>query len=171
MTVERILDYMAWSLLITSIIVLRFLERLVENLVEGKAFIIYYGIIGFVTGLFVLYLFYRFKPTYFKSNQEKRASAILSYVFSLSVLFLFGFAYYNKHTGESDLKKQEAIVVDKNKNYRYHTRYLLLKIDNNSARKFMVNQNVWEDTGINDTIQISVGRGALGYEYIYKFTH
>jgi hypothetical protein len=169
MNIEKFLDYIGWTFLVATLILLRIAERLLDNIIKAKSFLLEYSSLGLLLSLTVLYLIFRLQPDYFKSGETKRASAILSYFFGLITLFVFGTAYYNLETSKQNTKTTSAFVIDHYENYRYKTKYVTLDIDGRTER-FQPNKYEWENISVNDSLTLTVGQGQLGYQCILQFT-
>lgn len=95
---EKMLDILAWIILILTILLLRFLGNSLENIVHEKNFILIYLTIGFsISGVFLL-LIYKLRPSYFIGG-ETRASAVLSYFWNRA-LTLFAAAAFTIQTAQ-----------------------------------------------------------------------
>jgi len=169
MNIEKFIDYIGWTFLVATLILLRIAERLLDNIIKAKAFLLEYTAFGLLLSLTVLYLIFKLQPDYFKSGETKRASAILSYFFGLIALFVFGTAYYNLETSKQNTKTINAYVIDHYENYRYKTKYVTLDIDGRTER-FQPNKYEWEKISINDSLTLTIGQGQLGYQCILQFT-
>lgn len=167
MNIDKLLDYIGWTFLVATILFLRISEQLLDNIIKAKSFLIEYALYGAFFSATVLFLFYKTNPNYYKGG-EKRASAILSYFFGVTALFVFGTTYYNFQTAKKNPRELKAYVSDKTKNFRYGTNYLILDFDNRTER-FQPTKKEWEKIETNDTILLTVGQGQLGYEHILTF--
>ena len=163
----KILDYIAWTLLVVSIILLKLTSNFVENLVSGKRFALEMAGVGLVFASLWMFLLYKLKPSYFKGG-EKRASAVLSQFFSIVILTIFLSTFYNYKTGIKNLSRVKAIVLTKSTNAYKGTTYVTLYIRNKKER-FNPRGNEYKILKVGDTINVLVGRGALNWEFIYKF--
>src|SRR5690349_11239559 len=123
MKIEKLLDFIGWTFLIVAILLLKFSERLLDNIIRAKSFLTEFAIYGVIISAVILYLIYKTNPNYFKGG-EKRASAVLSYFFGIIALFVFGGAYYNLQTAKKNTKNLKVFVSGKSKNTRYGTTYL-----------------------------------------------
>lgn len=169
MNIEKILDYIGWTYLILTIILLRVSERLLDNVIKAKSFLLEYSFYGLILSMTVLYLIYKLQPDYFNSGEEKRASAILSYFFGLLAIFVFGAAKYNLETSKADTKTINAFVIERYENYLYKTKYVKLNIEGHIER-FQPTKNEWENISENESLTLTVGKGQLGYPCILHFT-
>ena len=170
MNSDKLLDYIGWTLLIIASILLGSFGKFIDNIIYAKSFILEFSIYSLIISSAILLLIYRFNPNYFKSEDEKRGSAILSYFFGVAIIFLFWFCNYNINTANEELKKIKGIVVKKMKNTRYGTRYLKIKLGN-KVERFQPNKKEWDLIYENDTIILLIGKGKLGYNYIFKFNN
>ena len=167
MSVDRLLDLIAWTFLFTTITALKYFEALFENTVNGKSFVMYGAIYGVVCSVGFLFLLYKTNRKYFRGG-EKRASAILSYFFGIVVLTLLAAAVYNIKTARKDLRLVQAVVVNKSKNVSYGTTYLTLQLKDRKER-FNPTKEEWNRINERDTLYLEVGKGSLGYDYIFNF--
>lgn len=167
MNTYKLLDYIGFTFLVATIVLLQFSERLLDNVIKAKSFLMEYAIYGTILSATTLILIYKTKPDYYIGG-EKRASAVLSYFFGVIFLFVFGSAYYNVETAKKNLKPIPAFVIDKSLNIRYKTPYLTLQIENRKER-FQPKINEWNNIKEKDTILLTVGQGQLGYDYIFTF--
>ena len=167
MTFHKLLDAIGWTMLFTTILFFRFFGRSIDNMVYAKSFIVEYVILGAVCSALVLFLMYRTNKTYF-SGGEKRGSAILSYFFGIIAIVLFSATAYNTETAKRNQSTIGAVVIDKSKNSRYSTPYLTLKVGDKSER-FSPKLEEWNKIEKGDSIHLVVGRGHLGYDYIFQF--
>lgn len=167
MSINNLLDYVGWTLLAATILLLGLSVRLVENIIKAKIFVLEYSLYGTILSATILFLIYKTNPNYFKGG-EKRGSAVLSYFFGVITLTVFGTAYYSFKTARENTTELKAFVTEKSKNIRYGTTFLKLKIDNNEER-FNPTYKEWERIEENDTILLTVGHGQLGYGHILTF--
>lgn len=165
---DKFLDYLAWMLLMTVILLLRFRERLLDNIIQANSFLWEYALYGLVFSFIFLFCIYKIRPNYYKGG-KRRASAVLSFFFGVLLLFIFGTAYYNFQTAEKNKKTIHISVLDKFKNQRYNTPYLTLHI-NNKAERFQPTMEEWQKIQKNDSIYLSIGQGVLGYQHIFTFS-
>jgi hypothetical protein len=169
MKMENILDYIGWTFLIITVILLKVGERLLDNVIQAKSFVFEYSMYGLLLSLTVLYLMYKLQPGYFKNGTEKRASAVLSYFFGLVAIFVFGSAKYNLETSKKDTKTIHALVMERDENYLYKTPYVKLNIKGHTER-FQPTKSEWENISVNDSLTLTVGKGRLGFLQILRFT-
>jgi hypothetical protein len=169
MNIEKILDYIGWTFLIVTIILLKVAERLLDNVIKAKSFLLEYSIYGIILSMTGLYLIYKLQPDYFNGGEEKRASAVLSYFFGWLAVFVFGSAKYNLETSKKDTKTINAYVIEHYENYLYKTKYVKLNIEGHEER-FQPTKNEWEKISVNDSLTLTVGQGQLGYPCILHFT-
>jgi hypothetical protein len=167
MNSDKILDYIGWTLIIVTIILLRFSERLIDNIINSNSFLIEYLIYGVIISSLFLYFLFKINRDYFKGN-EKRASAVLSYFFGVIGIFLFSSAYLNFQSSKKNQEKIIGIVVNKSNNIKYKTNYVKLIIDKKEER-FISNDKDWKTITENDTLILTVGHGFLGYKHILSF--
>jgi hypothetical protein len=168
MGIDKLLDYIGWTFLVATILLLRLAEKLLDNIIKSNSFLLAYSFYGLILSATVLFFIYRTNPGYFEGG-EKRASAVLSYFFGLIALFVFGAAYYNLETAKMNTRAVKAFVTEKSQNFRYKSAYLTIEIENRTER-FQPMETEWVKIAENDTILLTVGRGQLGYEHILKFT-
>ena len=145
MNIDTVLDYIGWAFLIATIILLKVAERLLDNIIEAKSFLIENLLYGLLFTLLIL--IYKLNPDYIKSGEEKKASAILSYFFGVIALFVFGSANYNLETAKRNTNIIKAFVSGKSKNFRYKTNYLKLDFNNRSER-FQPTTKEWEKKSV-----------------------
>lgn len=169
MNIEKILDYLGWTFLIVTITLLKLAERLIDNVIKAKSFLLEYSLCGLLLSLTVLYLIYKLQPDYFNSGEEKRASAVLSYFFGLLAVFVFGTAKYNLETSKKVTKTINAFVIEHYENYLNKTKYVKLNIEGYTER-FQPTKNEWEKISVNDSLTLTVGQGQFGYQCILHFT-
>lgn len=169
MNIEKILDYIGWTFLIMTILLLKVAERLLDNVIYAKSFLVEYSIYGLILSLIVLYLIYKFQPEYFNSGEEKRASAVLSYFFGLVAIFVFGSAKYNLETSKTNTKIINAFVIERYENYLHKTKYVKLNIEGHKER-FQPTKSEWENISVKDSLTLTVGKGRLGFLHILQFT-
>jgi hypothetical protein len=169
MNIDKFLDYIGWTFLIATLILLRVAERLLDNVIKAKSFLIEYSIYGLLISTTVLFLIYKLNPDYFRSGETKRGSAVLSYFFGVIALFVFLTAYINIETSKQNIRTANAFVKDHYENYRYKTKYVLLDFDGRTER-FQPKKEEWDKISVNDTITLTIGQGQLGYENILQFT-
>ncbi len=168
MKYSTILDYLAWTLLGISIILLRTMDSLLENIVCERSFVICFLSVGLaVAGLFFVVV-YKIHPAYFRSGEEKRGSAVLSYIFAISILTLFLAAFYSKNTGLANTYTQRVLLERKSQNTRYKTLYFRLRISSDMER-FTPSKCAWEDAHEGDSLWVILGRGPLGYDHALSF--
>ena len=168
MNTDKLLDYIGWTFLVATIILLRLSERLLDNVIKAKSFLFEFAIYGTILSATILLAIYKTNPDYYNGG-EKRASAVLSYFFGVIALFVFGSAYYNLETAKKNIKHLKAFVADKSLNVRYETPYLTLQLDD-SEERFQPKRKEWDNIKENDTILLTVGHGQLGYDYIFAFS-
>ena len=167
MSVDRLLDIIGWTFLIAAITILKFFERSFENTVNGKSFVITYIIYGVLCSIGFMVLLYKTNRKYFDGGKE-RASAVLSYFFGIVVVVLLLAASYNKDTARKNIRLVQAIVTGKSKNVTYSTTYLTLQIKDGKER-FNPTNDEWNQISESDTLSLEVGKGNLGYDYIFNF--
>lgn len=169
MNTDKLLDYIGWTFLISTLILLGVAERLLDNVIRAKSFLLEFSAYGLILSAINLFLIYRIRPKYFKSEESKRGSAVLSYFFGIIALFVFTTAYFNLETSKHNTRITHAIVREHYENYRYKTKYVLLDFDGRTER-FQPTKNEWEKISVNDTITLTIGKGLFGYENILLFT-
>jgi hypothetical protein len=169
MKIDKLLDYIGWTFLIATIIFLKVAERLLDNIIKAKSFLLEYSTYGLIFSATVLFLIYKLQPEYFRSKETKRGSAVLSYFFGIIALFVFGMAYYNLETAKRNTKTSKALVLSKSKNFSSGTPYLKLDFDDRTER-FQPTKKEWEKIVLNDTVILTTGLGQLGYQHILKFS-
>ena len=153
-----------------SVFIMKFFEQLIDNIIKAKSFVLEHSIYGILFSFTVLFIIHKMNPNYFKSEKEKRGSAILSYIFGLTIIFMFSMGYFNIKTSKNNSKMIKAIVLKKSKNTRYGTKYLKLGI-NDRIERFQPNVKEWEAINERDTINLIVSKGKLGYQHILKFVN
>ncbi len=166
--IVRIIDYISWIVLLSSILVLAISGKLIENIINETSFLKTYSFYGVLIALSVLLLIYIFFPVYFNSDEEKRGSTVLSLFFGVTILYVFGAAYYNFKTAQTNKKSIKAFVIDKSKNIRYNNNYIKLSI-NNKIERFETNHKKWDSIQKNDTIMLILGKGKLKYNHVLDF--
>ncbi|MBP9884128.1 MAG: hypothetical protein KBF32_12035 [Chitinophagales bacterium] len=165
---EKMLDILAWAILILTILLLRFFGNSLENIIHEKNFILIYLTIGLsISGVFLL-LIYKLRPSYFIGG-ETRASAVLSYFFGIAALTLFAAAAFTIQTAQQQKSILSAIITDKSINARYNTPYLNILIDS-KVERFQPSKREWDKISIADTLQLIVGKGRLNYYYVFSFS-
>ena len=169
MNIEKLIDYIGWTFLIVTIVLLKVAEQLLDNIIKANLFLMEYSAYGLILSLTVLYLIYKLQPDYFKSGETKRGSAVLSYFFGVVALFVLGSAKYNLETSRQNTTIINAYVIDHFENYRHKTKYVTLYIDGRTER-FQPNKNEWEEISLNDSLILTVGYGQLGYQHIFQFS-
>jgi hypothetical protein len=167
MNKHKLLDCIGWTFLVTTIVLLKLANRLLDNVINAKVFLFEFGIYGTILSAVILYVIYRTTPDYYKGG-ENRASALLSYFFGMIAIFVFGSACYNLETARKNIRSEKAYVSDKLMNVRYTTHYLILQL-NDREEKFQPLKKEWDCVKKNDTILLTVGHGKLGYDYIFNF--
>ena len=169
MNIDKLLDYIGWTFLIATLILLRVAERLLDNVIKAKSFLLEFSAYGLLLSATILFLIYRLRPDYFKSGETKRGSAVLSYFFGVIALFVFGTAYFNLETSKHKTRTTNAFVREHYENYRYKTKYVLLDFEGRTER-FQPTKDEWKRISENDTVNLTIGQGQLGYENILLFT-
>lgn len=164
---DKILDYFSWALLIISVLLLKVTSGYLENIIKGKRFVIEYTLSGIALASLWMYLLFRLNRKYFEGG-EKRASAILSQFFSIIILTLFLSAFYNYYSGLKSTSIKKALIISKSKNIKSGRNYMHLKIDNREER-FSPTAKEFDKLSENDTINLTIGKGKLGYEFIIAF--
>ena len=164
-TLHKRLDYIAWAILIYSIILLRFNNRMLDNIINSNNFITKAAILGALISIVIMFFLYKKHPNYFKSSKEERGSAVLSYLIGIIIITIFSSGYLDKITSEKNKEIIKGIVLKKSKNIRYGSNYLTLKIKGN-IEKFQVLKSDWEKTKENDTLQLTIGKGISGFQHL-----
>jgi hypothetical protein len=165
---DKLLDYFSWALLIISILLLKVTSGYLENIIRGKKFVLQYALSGVFLASVWMYLLYRLNRQYFEGG-EKRASAILSQFFSIIILTLFLSAFYNYYSGMKSTFAKKAFIISKTTNLRSGRNYIHLKIDDREER-FSPAHKEFNKLQENDTTNLTIGKGKLGYEFIISFT-
>jgi hypothetical protein len=167
MKADKLIDYIAWTLLIVSIALLNFTSRYLENMVYGKKFVWNYFLVGLTISSLWLFVLYKIKPQYFVGD-EKRASAVLSQFFSIIVLTIFLNAFYTYESGKKSIYLAKAIVTDKATNVKTGTDYVHLLLDGRQER-FNPKKDEFKSMAKGDTLVLTIGRGETNYDIIYEF--
>ena len=164
---DKILDYVGWLLLFAMILLLRFAQNIINNIIDTKSFMVEYGLIGALIASTFLFLVYKFNRNYFKGG-EKRASAVLSYFFGITFLTIFVTAYFDLKICKENQQLRKAFIVQKSTNIKYGSKILKLNI-NGKIEKFNPTVAEWNEIQENEIINLIVCRGVSGYEHILKF--
>lgn len=169
---ELILDYIGWGMIIGLIIFLKLNSRVMENIVEGKMFILQYGGVGLSFAILYIVLMRKLAPKYLiadKKRASKRASAIIGQFVGILGLVLFGTAVISSENAKTNAREEVVTVESASMNTRYRTPYLRLKI-NGKEERFSPKSSEWKNIQAGDSIRISIGDGGFGFEHILSFT-
>lgn len=128
-----------------------------------------YLLYGTLLSSAILWLIYKYNRDYFDGGGERRASAVLSYFFGVIGLFVFGSAYYNSVTAKAASRNVQAFVIKKIESGRPAIPKVLLQLTNHKEQ-FHPNWPEWRRMQPNNTVVLNVGRGKLGYDYIFSFS-
>ena len=168
LTTDKIQDYISWMLLVATIMLLRFTGNFLENVVAGKKFALGYLFVGLLLASVITYCLYQWRPGYYKSSNETRGSAVAGLFFAIIFLTLFAATYINYETGKKKQYVKKVVLLEKSKNAMYGTLYAFLLI-NNKRERFAPSREEWNQMKESDSVEISLGKGTLKYEYIYRF--
>lgn len=163
----KLMEYIGWALLILTIILFKFADRLMDNIIRAKGFLLIYGFIGLMLSIGFIYLIQRKLPGFF-SESTKRGRVGMGYLLGLWALFTFGAALYNMETGRENTREIRAVVVKKVENNTYRTKYVFLDMATHQER-FQPEREQWAQLISGDTVALKVGRGNLGFDYIFQF--
>jgi len=167
MSTERLLDIIGWSFLSAAIVLLRFYESQLHNIINAKSFYIIYGIMGVVLSFAIVKFILKVFPNYSNSD-ENRQSAIAGYFVGIVAVFVFASTFYNIETAKDNKRLVEAIVTDKSNNHNYTHTVIDLNIYG-KEEEFDPPTKVWHQIEVDDTLVLKVGNGKLRYEYIFEF--
>jgi hypothetical protein len=166
MTLNRLIDYVSWMFLATSLVVITLFDEYVENIVYGKQFVLKYLILGIVLAGGWTFIHWKINRTYFQED-ETRKKTILGSIFSIVILtiFLNGFI---THKDISDTYQQRAIVLRKSENLIAHRNYVFLSIEGRKER-FLPTHSEYSELNEGDTIMLVIVRSRNGFEAIKQF--
>ncbi len=167
MRIDKLLDILAWVFLFTGIILLMIGGRIIDNIIHANNFTIKSLAVGAIFAGVFIYVLLKLIPNYFKGGNS-RASAILSFIFGIIVITLFGAGKFNMETSNNK-RIVTGYVVKKTKNHKYGTPYLKILVDGRIER-FQPLKEEWDLLFEKDSLYLTVGKGDLGYDYIFKFS-
>jgi hypothetical protein len=166
---DKVLDYTGWTVLCITSLLMRFALPLVDNIIHSDRFLLEYLVYGTLLSSAILWLIYKYNRDYFDGGGESRGSAVLSYFFGVIGLFVFGAAYYNLATAKTDSRNVQAFVIKKFESGRPGIPKVLVQL-NDQEEQFHPNWPEWRRIQPNSTVVLNVGRGKLGYDYIFSFS-
>lgn len=158
---------LSYAVLITAFLLSKYFLRALGNTIDAISFAFIYSAVGLLVTIVFLVLLYKWIPWYFKSG-ETRVVAIVRYFIGITGLVLGGAAYYNTASAKQQIASMNAVVIGKS-HHRYSNTYLNLLIENKEER-FQPTNDEWSTIQVNDTLELEVGKGNLGYRCIFKFS-
>ena len=164
---QNITYYLMMSLFVLILIPFKVTGKLIENYLEWKPYIfdllVYGGLISFL----IAWVYYKKFPVIF-SNKE-RGYFVVVWMFLVPFLMIFHVTAWYNHLSPSPVIKKESIAIsDRGENYRYGNKYLFLTINSKKTR-FELPKHQFEKIKNEDSLLITVKKGALGYAYVDKF--
>lgn len=164
---QNITYYLMMSLFVLMLIPFKVTGKLIENYLEWKSYIfdllVYGGLISFL----IAWIYYKKFPVFF--DKKERGYFVAVWMFFVPLLIIFHVtAWYNNLSPSPDLKKERMAINDRGENYRYRNKYLFLIINNKKTR-FELSKQQFEKIKNEDSLLITVKKGALGYAYVDKF--
>ena len=164
---QNIIYYLMMCLFVALFIPFEFTGKLIENYIEWKPFIfdllIYGGLISFL----IAWFYYEKFPVVF--NNKEKGYYVVVWMFFVPLLMIFhATAWYNHLRPSPVIKKEKMAISDRGKNYTHGNKYLFLTINNRKTR-FELAKYQFEKIKNEDTLLITVKKGALGYAFVDKF--
>ncbi len=165
---NKIIDYISWVFLAITLVLLKIKSNYIENIIDGKKFVFEYALVGIALASLFIFLLYKFKNEYFEEN-DTRKKTILGQFFTIVFLTIFISTYINLKSGRTNLYIKRGYLLEKSKNIMYHDCYAFILFKNCTKERFVPTLKEWNNLKEKDSITLTVGKGALGYECIYKF--
>lgn len=164
---QNIIYYLMMCLFVVLLIPFKATGKLIENYLEWKPFIFDLLIYGGLISLIIAWVYYKKFPVVF--NNRERGYYVVSWMFLVPFLMIFHATAWYNHLSPSPVIKRESIAVnERSENYRHGNKYLFLTINNKKIR-FEPPKHQFEKIKNEDTLLITVKKGALGYAYVDKF--
>lgn len=163
---QNITYYSMMFLFVLMLIPFKVTGKLIENYLEWKPYIfdllVYGGLISFL----ITWIYYKKFPVFF--DKKERGYFVVAWMFFVPLLIIFHVTAWYNHLSPSPVVKEERMAInDRGENYRYRNKYLFLIINNKKTR-FELPKHQFEKIKNEDTLLITVKKGALGYAYIDK---
>lgn len=164
---QNVTYYFMLSLFVLMLIPFKVTGKLIENYLEWKPYIfdllVYGGLISFL----IAWVYYKKFPVAF--DKKERGYYVVVWMFLVPFLSIFHLAAWYNHLSPSPVIRKENIAVsERSENYRYGNKYLFLIINNKQIR-FELPKHQFEKIKNEDSLLITVKKGALGYAYVDKF--
>ena len=154
-------------LFVIMLIPLKITGKLIENYLEWKPYIFDLLIYGGLISLLIAWVYYKKFNVVF-DNKEK-GYYVLLWMFFVPLLVIFhATAWYNNKGPSPVIKKETVAAIDHGENIRYGNKYLYLQIDRKKIR-FELPKYIYKELENEDSLMITVKKGALGYPFVEKF--
>ena len=164
---QDIIYYLMMCLFVALFIPFELTGRLIENYIEWKPYIFDFLIYGGLISFLIAWVYYKKFQVIF-SNKE-RGYYVVMWMFFVPLLMVFhATAWFNHLSPSAVIKKERMTISDRGENYRHGNKYLFLTINNKKTR-FELPKYQFEKIKNEDTLLITVKKGALGYAYVDKF--
>lgn len=164
---QNITYYLMMSLFVLMLIPFKVTGNLIENYLEWKPYIFDLLVYGVPISLFIAWTYYKKFPVVF--DKKERGYFVAVWMFFVPLLIIFhATAWYNHLSPSPVIKKERMAINDRGENYRYRNKYLFLIINNKKTR-FELPKHQFEKIKNEDSLLITVKKGALGYAYVDKF--
>ena len=159
--------YLMMCLFVVLLIPFKATGKLIENYLEWKPYIFDLLIYGSLISFLITWIYYK-KFLVIFSNKERGYYVVL-WMFLVPFLLIFHItAWYNNLSPSPVIKKENIAVSERSENYRHGNKYLFLTINNKKTR-IELPKYQFEKIKNEDTLLITVKKGALGYSYVDKF--
>ncbi|WP_299702283.1 hypothetical protein [uncultured Pontibacter sp.] len=139
-----------------------------DNHIHTNDFLIIYGLLGVALATVTTSILKKMMPSFFKNNHT-RAVAILGLWLSIAACTVMIAGHYNMATAKANLRTEKAFVQQKTKNVSTSTRYLYLQLATHEERFSPRKASEWDAIAVGDSLELTVGKGELGYSYIFHF--
>lgn len=166
---ERVLHYTGFVLLFTTMIAIRLLGRVVENIVQETRWVMLSGAFGLLMAALVLWWARQRFPLYFRNN-EKRAASILGLSFGTVGLFVLVPALVDRQSAADRIERRRYALEDSGSNIKTGSKYLHLYYPGQAEHTFRIQVRArdLEDAMGRDSVDVLIGLGDLGFTHVLE---
>lgn len=133
---------------------------------ESK-FLALFTSIGLAFSACWIYALFKKRPDYFV-KEKRRIGNITFQILTILIATIFLAGLYIYQTGKQNISIEKATVLNKGFYNRTGAGWFKIKIAE-SIEKIDVKTSVYKSFDIGDTVNLTIGKGGLGYFVIYKF--
>ena len=163
---QKLVYYTALTLFYVAVVPITITGKKVENYLEWQPLMLDLLKLIWIP-VSIAWLYHKKWRIHFDKRERQDHVTIASFVIPLMALF-HSIVWYNHLQPSPLLAREQTVVQRKGNNARYGNKYLLLNIKGEKKR-FELSTSLYEKIREQNSIQITIKQGALGYAYIDSF--